>query len=178
MAMVGGPHEGSKGMTPSKDRITTLARPADRPGVLALSAAADVARSAEIIQATGYQLVPLSRPLARSAFSGCSLVRAMARFSRPRQYTRGCLASCFAVVLHGAVPAAGQRGVWGCLEPVPASGRRIARPACRRSRGAAWLAVLRCSEPAGTSSRGGGAGRSVSVHGHALPAGRHRDRPT
>lgn len=79
-------------MTPSKDRITTLARPADRPGVLALSAAADVTRSAEIIRATGYQLVPLSRPLARSAFSGCSLVRAMARFSRPRQYPG---VSCF-----------------------------------------------------------------------------------
>jgi len=47
---------------------------------------------------------------------------------------------CFAVVLNGvAVPATGQRGVWGCLEPVRASGRRIPRPAGRRSRGAAWL---------------------------------------
>ena len=43
--------------------MTALARQADRPGVLALNAEDDLARSAAIVQAAGYQLVPISRPI-------------------------------------------------------------------------------------------------------------------
>jgi hypothetical protein len=41
----------------------TLARRADKPGPLAISLDEDVARSAAIIMAAGYQLVPLQHPI-------------------------------------------------------------------------------------------------------------------
>jgi hypothetical protein len=40
-----------------------VARRADTPGALALNTEADVARSAALVQAAGYVLVPLSRPI-------------------------------------------------------------------------------------------------------------------
>ena len=43
--------------------MTTRARRADTPGGLALNAEDDVTRSAAVIQAAGYHLVPLSRPI-------------------------------------------------------------------------------------------------------------------
>jgi len=43
--------------------VTTLARRADKPGALMLGEDEDVARSAAIIQAAGYQLVPLQHSI-------------------------------------------------------------------------------------------------------------------
>ena len=52
--------------------MTQLARPADRPGVLALNGEDDVARSAAIIQAAGYLLIPLARAIGPWAILGVS----------------------------------------------------------------------------------------------------------
>ncbi len=45
------------------DRPAVLARRADTPGVVDLNAEDDVTRSAAIIQAGGYTLIPLARPI-------------------------------------------------------------------------------------------------------------------
>jgi hypothetical protein len=48
---------------PVSDRPAVVAHLSDKPGVLELNAEDDVTRSAAVIQAAGYQLVPLSRPI-------------------------------------------------------------------------------------------------------------------
>jgi hypothetical protein len=48
---------------PVSDRPAVVAHLSDKIGVLELNAEDDVTRSAAVIQAAGYQLVPLSRPI-------------------------------------------------------------------------------------------------------------------
>jgi hypothetical protein len=43
--------------------MTTLAHCADRPGALALNVEDDVSRSAAVVQASGYRLVPITHPI-------------------------------------------------------------------------------------------------------------------
>jgi hypothetical protein len=87
--------------------VTTLARRADKPGLIAVNVEEDVARSAAIVQAAGYRLIPLAHAIGPWAILGaCS---------------QGLL---LVAIVRDAWPATGG-GLWGHPAGWPVNTRRL-----------------------------------------------------